>query len=85
MIIILVQVTIVMVITVVKVVVLDMAVVVDMVAGFGIWDIAWHIALRVGQATITDELSDKFQKAFSENHVAERPSPKFETSSEALN
>ena len=29
-------------------VVLDMAVVVDMVAGFGIWDIAWHLALRAG-------------------------------------
>ena len=48
MIIILVQVAIVMVITVVQVVVLDMAVVVDMVAGFGIWDIAWHLALRAG-------------------------------------
>ena len=42
MIIILVQVAIVMVITVVKVVVLDMS------AGFGIWDIAWHLALRAG-------------------------------------
>ena len=45
------QVAIVMDITVIKVVVLvvlNMAVVVDMVAGFGIWDIAWHLALRAG-------------------------------------